>query len=189
MPNWVTNYVTITGDAELVKEVGERLRAPVPHHEETAVFSFWNIVKPDDLIMETYNSACDQFGMMNPDNWYNWNLRNWGCKWDANGPYLNYEEPGKLVYSFDTAWSPPTQAMERLAEDNPDLTIKVRFIEEQGWGGEMVGQGVDWEETDAWDIPETHEEDAQAFGECRQCEAGDEEYLYDDCPKEVAPVL
>lgn len=183
MPNWVTNYVTITGDAELVKGVGERLRAPVPHREEDQPFSFWNIIKPDDQKLDAYNSQCDQIGMMDPDNWYNWNNRNWGTKWDANGSYLHTEEPGKLVYSFDTAWAPPTQAMERLAEDNPELTIHVRFIEEQGWGGEMVGNGLDWEELDGWDIPETHAQDAQAFGECRQCEAGDEEYLYDDCPK------
>lgn len=188
MPNWVTNYVTITGDAELVKGVGERLRAPVPNREEAQVFAFWNIVKPDDSIVEDYNSTCDQEGMKNPNNWYNWNLRNWGCKWDANGPALLTEEPGKLVYCFDTPWSPPVSAMESLAEQYPDLTIKIRFIEEQGWGGEMIGNGEDWEELDAWDIPDSHEEDAQAFGECRQCEAGDEEYLYDDCPRVEATV-
>jgi rubredoxin len=182
MPNWVTNHVTITGEESLVKEVGERLRAHVPHHEEPAVLSFWNIIKPDATIVEDYNSACDQVGMMNRNNWYNWNLRNWGCKWDANGPAMD-ELPGQLRYTFDTAWSPPTQAMESLAEQYPDLTIRVRFIEEQGWGGEMIGSGTDWEELDSWDIPETHAEDVKIYDECRQCEAQDEEYMYDDCPK------
>jgi hypothetical protein len=189
MPNWVTNYVTITGDAELVKGVGERLRAPVPHREEEMVFSFWNIVKPDDSIVEEYHSVCDQDGMKKPNNWYNWNLHNWGCKWDASGSYIELKEPGKLVYGFETPWSPPEKVITTLSELYPSLKIHVRFIEEQGWGGEVELHNGTLTQLKEWDIPESHEEDAQAFGECRQCEARDEEYLYDDCPKEVAPVL
>lgn len=181
MPNWVENTVTITGDETLVAEIGARLRAPVPPGQEDAVFSFWNIVAPTDL--DRYHSTCDSEGIKDPDNWYNWNVRNWGCKWDASSVSVDVEST-RLVYNFTTPWSPPARAMELLAEQYPKATIHIRFVEEQGWGGEMVGNGENWEEIDSWDTPSTHEETMSAFGYCWACE--DTGNLYPDCPDAVA---
>ena len=187
MPNWVTNTLTITGEPGLLVEVGARLRAPIPSHkghaEDAPQFSFWNIIKPEDEILDEYFANADATQLHNRNNWYNWNNRNWGCKWDARVHYANAEEK-QLTYEFDTAWAPPIQVIETLAETYPDLEINLRYVEEQGWGGEHWFQGHISNETESWDIPETHEESVHAFGECWRCP--DIGNLYQDCPEAEA---
>ena len=187
MPNWVTNTLTINGEPGLLAEVGARLRAPIPsqkgHTEDAPEFSFWNIIKPEDSILDEYFANADATQLHNRNNWYNWNNRNWGCKWDARVHYANAEEK-QLTYEFDTAWAPPIQVIETLAETYPDLEITMRYVEEQGWGGEHLFQGSDSNEIKSWDIPETHEESVKAFGECWHCQ--DMGNLYQDCPESQA---
>jgi Ferredoxin-like domain in Api92-like protein len=69
--------------------------------------------------------------------WYEWSCANWGTKWDA----YDYEErevsPGRFVFKFETAWSPPEPIFEKLAEIWPDLVIETESIDEGG--GEYVG--------------------------------------------------
>jgi hypothetical protein len=186
MPNWVTNTLTIEcEDSDYLAKVGARLRAPIPSHEGHAEnypeFSFWNIVAPTNL--EAYFGTCDSEGMKDRDNWYNWNNRNWGCKWDARVHFANPEEK-MLTYEFDTPWAPPIQVIETLAETYPELEIRLRYVEEQGWGGETYFKGDVMDELEQWDIPESHEEAVQAFGECWHCQ--DIGNLYGDCPEAIA---
>jgi hypothetical protein len=52
-------------------------------------------------------------------NWYDWNIANWGTKWDVDDKdFGDFEEDGNSVrLGFDTAWSPPIEfyeGMERL---------------------------------------------------------------------------
>jgi len=82
------------------------------------------------------------------NSWYNWNCRNWGTKWDVavssdnEYPDTYMEGPvdngGNLVvyYNFQTAWSPPFPAMEKLSAQYPSLLFTLSFEEETGWGGE-----------------------------------------------------
>jgi len=188
MPNWVTNTLTITGEPELLAEVGARLRAPIPSHmghtENYPELSFWNIIKPEDSILDEYFANADATQLSNRNNWYNWNNRNWGCKWDARVHFAD-TTGDSLVYEFDTAWAPPIQVLETLSRDVPDIKLTLRYVEEQGWGGVTVFKVGEVYEEDSWDIPDTHAEDAKIYGECRNCENGDPEYLYDDCPEIV----
>jgi hypothetical protein len=121
--------------------------------------------------------------MKNRDNWYNWNNRNWGSKWDARVNSAEITDT-KLIYDFDTPWAPPVQVLEALAEEYPKLEITLRYLEEQGWGGEVFLQGTICNEVEEWDIPETHEEAMKAFGECYHC--NDMGNLYQDCPASQA---
>lgn len=184
MPNWVTNTLTITGEPELLAEVGARLRAPIPSHkghaEDAPQFSFWNIVKPEDSILDEYFANADATQLHNRNNWYNWNNRNWGCKWDARVHFAEAEE-NMLTYEFDTAWAPPIQVLETLSRDVPDVKLTLRYVEEQGWGGVTVFKVGEVYEEESWDIPDTHEESVKAFGECWHCQ--DIGNLYQDCPE------
>jgi hypothetical protein len=184
MPNWVTNTLTITGEPSLLAEVGARLRAPIPSHkghaEDAPQFSFWNIVKPEDSILDEYFANADATQLHNRNNWYNWNNRNWGCKWDARVHFAEAEE-NMLTYEFDTAWAPPIQVLETLSRDVPDVKLTLRYVEEQGWGGVTVFKVGEVYEEESWDIPDTHEESVKAFGECWHCQ--DIGNLYQDCPE------
>jgi hypothetical protein len=50
-------------------------------------------------------------------NWYDYCVNEWGTKWDVGGDDYNepYQETANdIILSFDSAWSPPIAAMEKL---------------------------------------------------------------------------
>lgn len=63
--------------------------------------------------------------------WYNWNVRNWGTKWEINESWSNHTETS-LGYSFETAWSPPVEALINLSKMYPALQFHMEGIDENG---------------------------------------------------------
>ncbi len=95
------------------------------------VFSFWNIKAPLDL--EAYEKQSD-FNSADPyggDDWYSFNNREWGTKWDvaksdedeySDTCMTDFKADGMdnwVGYRFDTAWAPPVQAMIHLSNQYP----------------------------------------------------------------------
>jgi len=51
------------------------------------------------------------------DNWYDWCINEWGTKWDVgDGQGIQTWTDTDLVVYFDSAWSPPIAAYERLID-------------------------------------------------------------------------
>jgi hypothetical protein len=48
--------------------------------------------------------------------WYDWNINNWGTKWDFALESIERTDANTVSGSFESAWSPPTTAYERLME-------------------------------------------------------------------------
>ena len=48
--------------------------------------------------------------------WYDWNVANWGTKWDFSLDSVERTSPNTVKASFDSAWAPPTTAYEKLIE-------------------------------------------------------------------------
>ena len=197
MPNWVFNTVTVSGGYKYVLEVKQVMSQPVPvmkmkpgsaweavqgdwDMEETD-FSFWNVVSP----------PVDRWGeYFTGENWYNWNITNWGCKWDAKadyesgssleGEYLNEEYPrNELVYRIETAWSPPVAFIEKMAERFPMCQIELAYEEEQGWGGELIYDAGQIVSDSEYDIPGSHSDYMERGRDCNFCEWGEPAF---DCP-------
>jgi len=156
MPNWVFNYLTVEGNPELVNELKKQVSEPyiMPVEsvgdlafkvEDTPVesdFSFWNVIRPLDMVNYPKQPwSDDEARTPNPNSWYNWNVKNWGTKWDASDAELISDEPNGenhvLVYRFDTPWSPPIPVIEKLSEQYPRLLLTLSYEEEQRWGGEI----------------------------------------------------
>ena len=123
MPNWVSNYVTVEGNPELVTELKKQVSAPyvmpvqsrgdlnyiIEDQEVKADFSFWNVIRPIDMEAYPLQPARSELSPNDPNwwadtqakakvdnSWYSWNNRNWGTKWDATNPELvNEEENGE----------------------------------------------------------------------------------------------
>ena len=206
MPNWVFNTVTVKGDLDELQRFAEQASKKYTrkYHEVkpdgidwvdgelSQPLSFWNFVRPDESILDEYwgnmrqdLSLAEQ--LQNKTNhWYDWNIRNWGCKWDAGD--VSFEDfGGELRYDFETPWGFPLEAIEAMVAQYPTLEFSVRFLEEQGWGGEAMGRNGKLNMVKQWDIPCTHEDSMENMGSCR-CEAlGDDEveWMYGDCPRKL----
>ena len=121
--------------------------------------------------------------------WYNWNITNWGTKWDVavsddeKYPETELIEKGMngenlvLVYRFNTAWGIPDEALNKLSSQYPALLFTLSYEEETGWGGEreyLRGRCISSSEY-GWQCRECgHTEDETPY--CEDCE-------YDMCPK------
>ena len=207
MPNWVSNSVRVTGSKEDLQRFAEQAgRSYTRKYQELTPdgvvwvegeykdhdLSFWNFVKPDDSILDEYwgderkDLSLEERLQHKTNHWYDWNTRNWGCKWDASGVFFE-DWDGELAYDFDTPWGFPYEVINAMVEQYPTLEFKVRFLEEQGWGGEAYGVNGVFGITDEWEIPETHEDRMMHIGYCWCEEMRDDEveYMYDDCPKKM----
>ena len=206
MPNWVYNHLTIKGSEEDVAKVKAQVGAVVKRKykgvdevdekiDEEPIFSFMNILPPPEDKLDEYHAVHGYTGGEKTGdteyNWYNFNVREWGTKWDARDVDLLEEHKTSLHYKFDTAWSPPTPVIEKLAQQNPNLNITLEYREEQGWGGEVNFNGSVTVVVKEWDVPDTHAEEIEAnHGDCWKCENFDGDYsdLYEDCPENLKPI-
>lgn len=206
MPNWVFNQLTIEGSEEDIAKVKAQLNKPFTRQfkedEEPTLYSnpviaFWNIIAPpEDKIGEYFeihgyspdkgNTGQGEF------NWYNFNRSKWGTKWDIGvadkvkypDTELLEESATELNYKFNTAWSPPTPAIEELSRQYPELTIILSYEEEGEWGGEieyLAGEEVSISE---YDSPSSHEDykDRDRENSCVCNREEDKSEWYDDCP-------
>jgi hypothetical protein len=199
MPNWVFNDVTIEGDTESIAKVKAQLSQPITVHKRdwqtmvttteivTPVLSFLNIVAPPADKMDEYHGihgfADGKEQGKTSYNWYNFNNANWGTKWDVEAE-LTLDLPEKIAYRFDTAWSPPQNALIALSEQYPTLTITNEWEEEQGFGSTLIYTDGEEDEIDGYnwrcDSGHKHSEDPAEFYDEEL-----DEYICPQCPTEV----
>lgn len=181
MPNWCDNELWMHGS----KEDLEKIKAQVTNKE--GEFDFGLIVPTPDH--PDYNNeplpAEDMF--KSKYNWYNWNVNNWGTKWNASDSVVGeVEEPleGETNYRlqtwFSTAWAPSTPVTQALSEQYPNVFFEHKFIEEGGFFCGVIEFQNGEETHDSWEDEPSHESMERLGRECI-CENTDEEYWYPDC--------
>jgi len=69
---------------------------------------------------------------------YDWNISNWGTKWNSYDFYSSYSDSSSAEFKFSTAWSFPEPIFEKLTEMYPNLTFHVSCFDE-GWN--FAGRG------------------------------------------------
>jgi len=178
MPNHVFNKVTIQGDEQDLLRLKKVLAMPQgiqlsKGEFEQLCFNFHSLITPDITIWDEYNGkilketkSLEESLLFQGNDWYDWNVRNWGTKWNAYDVEI---EDGTstlkcyLTYTFSTAWSPPEGVIRALAKKIEELNFKLQFNwefeEEQGWGGEYGftrGEGLGL--VDEYDIPSCHQD-------------------------------
>jgi hypothetical protein len=139
MPNWCYNTLTVRGyeadiakfrkQAKSYKIDGEdsviTLSSFVPPPEElkNTIARGGTDSKPNKKLMEKYGA----------DNWYDWQVNNWGTKWDIAEVAALEDDEDFLEYGFDSAWSPPVEWLEKVAKQYPELEFGLKY-EEEGIG-------------------------------------------------------
>jgi Ferredoxin-like domain in Api92-like protein len=206
MPNWVYNGLTIEGSPEQVKSLIKQMDKPFVNYVEShgdlafnvkqikyvnPIFAFHNIYNYKDagITDEQYHSqpvrkdgeSFAEFMQFNTNDWYNFNNREWGTKWDVavsednKYPDTTIEEAENgenyvVHYNFNTAWSRPLPALQKLSAQYPTLLFTLSYEEETGWGGEMEflrGEVIS---------------ESEYENQCRDCDATDQmEYCENDC--------
>jgi hypothetical protein len=196
MPNWVHNTMTLTGPDEEVKAVIDKLNTTIrvkamsfdsQHNctwtwkeHENPVLSFHNIVTPDEANLDTYYALNED----SDNHWYQWNVNHWGTKWDVAGE-TEFDKDTN-AYTFRTAWSPPSGVFAALAKQHPTITIHVHWIEEQGFGAEEVFTAGTYRLIKQWEIPATHEEEIEVWGNCWRCDDDSDEFKTEGCKALIA---
>ena len=208
MPNHVYNTVKLTGNYDDLHILKKLLSMPQPiqlaeGRLDFQDINFYSLISPDESIWEEYNGpepkgrSLEESLKFASNHWYDWNIRNWGTKWNAYDASISDNLSDESVksyyikYEFSTAWSGPAGIIEALAKKIHELKLNVSFSwtyeEEQGWGGvvENTSNG-DIVEIDSWDIPDSHAVMLSRKGEC-YCE----EYqpIFDDCPKDNKTII
>ena len=144
MPNWCTNELTISGNAETLDEIlefceGENGRLdfdkiipyPEPYKQMDKEAPDWTLgQEARDAQMAIYKAKWGTTHDGYNSGGYEWCCKNWGTKWNASGVTLT-DSPDDVCFSFDTAWSPPIQVIEKLASKFPTLNFELKY-EERG---------------------------------------------------------
>lgn len=185
MPNHVFNTLRVTGPLEALNAFKEKVK-----HDDDK-FSYWNFKTPPQESIDsgeyhgTHGFVKGEEVGRTPNNWYNFNTREWGTKWDAYDVYVETSAPKAFYAQFSSAWSPPLPVFEAMTEQHPELEFDFSWEEEQGWGGEGIGAGGSFSVVKEWDIPNSHADHVELDKEC-YCESeDDEEYWFDDCPRKI----
>ncbi len=130
MPNWCSNHITVRGTNQteiqrLAKAFseGELCHAVIPTPQEltdTISGSFGDDEKQRELEAKT-RANIEKYGY---GNWYDFQVANWGTKWDVSCDSVEIDEDG-LGFSgtFESAWSPPMGMAQELVNQGYEVTL------------------------------------------------------------------
>ena len=125
MPNWCSNTLSIKGNPKDINKLMKQLEITESESTDThssSVFSCHKVIPRPDK---------------EDTNWYNWNVENWGSKWDLSEVEKDGDwETGELRYDFETAWSPIYEVITALAKEHKKLTMTYLYSESGSdfWG-------------------------------------------------------
>lgn len=148
MPNWCANELTVKGPkAEMDKflKAAEAKAGDTENSEATSLSL--NKLVPIPKGKE--------------DNWYDWNIANWGTKWDVTAE-LDRIKPNHSHFSFQSAWAPPLEAFDKISKLFPKLSFELTYDE----------PGMAFEGDILWKKGERVKESERSEGEYTGCLCG-----------------
>jgi hypothetical protein len=106
MPNWCSNTLTIRGDVETLSQLKPVLEKGEGLLEAIKPIGEWE-----------YGTAVEA----------------WGTKWDVSTEGLQFTDNGDGTATiegyFDSAWAPPVEAFQQLAQDWDSCYIELKYFE------------------------------------------------------------
>ncbi len=117
MPNWCNNGITLRhADPAMIDRVIKGKEGllmeflPTPQDLLDTVAGF-----PGEDKREAHEAQMkrniDTFGAKD---WYDWNIANWGTKWDFALENIDRQDANTVTAAFDSAWAPPVDAYVKL---------------------------------------------------------------------------
>jgi hypothetical protein len=137
MPNWFYLTIEVNGSKEDIKEFVDNVQGSEKHKTEELDFDFNHFIpQPDDIFRgalgQKERKHCKE---NNIPNWYDWNTRNWGTKWNANCDHrdIYYSVDSGfsgVMYRLSTAWADPRPVLNKMIEMYPNLIFTISGEEE-----------------------------------------------------------
>ena len=124
MPNWCNNGITLRhADPQMIQRAAKALQ------EGKFLQEF--IPCPEELLdaVANFKTNDDMVAKHGYSSWYDFNIANWGTKWDVESDNVEIEDANTVTAGFDSAWAPPIRAYEQLMEQGFDV---VAFYYEPG---------------------------------------------------------
>ena len=119
MANWCENDLEVSGPKEDVLKFKKQAQGS-PHLLSQFVPIPTNVYRGSIGVKEE-----EKYGN---NTWYNWCLNNWGTKWDVDSKLIA-DSVRKLIYVFDSAWSPPVEWLQKVTAAYPRLYFKLKYSE------------------------------------------------------------
>lgn len=124
MPNWCNNTVEIYhDDPAMIERVRKAFKEgallnefiPVPEDLKIVAGSVGVKGSPEQDALELKEIA--NLAAHGYKTWYDFCVNEWGTKWDVGADGAEAQDiNGGLILSFDSAWSPPVTAYEKLLD-------------------------------------------------------------------------
>ena len=161
MPNWTENRIVVTGSAEVLNKMladgkpnknneihfGSWFPIPEtflnydttnhPYGDRLVVGepSSWEKDAPivTEELIEAYKKASaeqkEKYGVVG---WYDWNVQNYGCKWDSEIVVKRVSEE-HVEFITDTPWTAPMAFLNKMSRRYPELTFTMYSHYEDGY--------------------------------------------------------
>jgi len=174
MPNWCFNTLTIDATTEGGKVLAEAFRPKYKHEDSDDLYArpFQDLMPcPDELhitagylgdtekekeLQALYDANKAKHGYAH---WYDWQIANWGTKWDARVEEYDDSNADIEVYVyFDTAWNAPDEFFKFFADKYPDARFENEYNEEGMQFEGRVGQSDLGFFDESWDMEPQEEE-------------------------------
>lgn len=132
MPNWCNNTLEISHeDPAMMERVRKAFTdgrlldefIPVPKSLHIVAGRVGDDTDPKQIELEAQEKAnLEAHGY---STWYDYCVNEWGTKWDIGGDGMEPHDdgPNRTTLAFDSAWAPPTAAMDKLM----DMGFSVRL--------------------------------------------------------------
>jgi hypothetical protein len=125
MPNWCDNTLTVEGAEETVQRFKQMAKLQAGKADsDLSLASLYPI--PDNVYQGDLGPEESQ--RYGKNTWYHWCITHWGTKWDVQAT-LTDALPVRLVYWFQSAWSPPVPWLKKVARDFPRLRFVLTYDE------------------------------------------------------------
>jgi len=203
MPNWCMNSLVVSAktEAELQEFLDLASRTHTDKHtdyrtDEVVIQEvggvFWNFIRPADEDLDDYFAPAvfqkseaevgtDEWlaeiahNLKVGKNWYHWNTREWGTKWDVRIDLdeieIGHNTDGSysICWNFDTAWSPAEPAYRAMAKRFPNLTFEYEITEEANFYAGKVRFENGELASEVWVDSPTHADYAELDIPCVGC--------------------
>lgn len=147
MPNWCGNVLIVEGSNDDLKRFRDAVTVVSPTDPSEVEYKILESLYPTPQELLTtpsgkmitddsgeFEQVCkENVALHGYKDWYDWRIAKWGTKWSDTDTYVAFEVTGAIGFRFDTAWSPPIKAVEKIATMFPELTFILTY-EELGMG-------------------------------------------------------